>query len=383
VVEWSLVRESSPSRAWWRAIGTGLLFLTAAAASLGLRYAVVGLRSSKLRGVSDDLGALKERLLEELPAYALLGGLPLPFGAVDYQTLSRYRPLGWLLLVSALAAGSIALWRFAFRRRALSSWAGLYTVGMVIAVVSVAPVFWADLPLRRRYLYTPSIGIVLMAAALLQVLSRQRRRAAWALLAVLVAGGAAVTVHRNLLYLRSGAVARDLIETARQAPLGEPAGWVSGPLPRIALTTLPRAYGGDFLSGAYLFHESDLYSAFVLFGVPQPKIDSALKCYYAEDYHAEVLAESASQIRLTVRFRSAAAYAAARRRDPRRDRQGWLLSAVLRAEQPETQTLIYELMVHPTFHRLPRAEILVYSDGAVRGVALPAPSGPLPLVRRR
>ncbi|HEX9637534.1 MAG TPA: hypothetical protein VGB99_08375 [Acidobacteriota bacterium] len=381
-LEWSLPREPRSRPAWLRAAGAGSLFLCAAVASQGLRFWVVGFESNKLRGVAGDLEALAKRLVEELPIYALMGSLPLPFGSVDYQTLQRWSPLGWLLVASALLGGAAALRRVARRSHGFSPVAGLCVLGVVIALSSLAPLLWADLPLRRRYLYAPSIGIVLVAAALLQALARRQRRAAWALLAVLVAGGAAVTVQRNLLYLRSGAVARDLIETARQAPLGESAGWVSGPLPRIALTTLPRAYGGDFVSGAYLLHETDLHSALILFGVPQPRIDAALKCYYADDYYAAAAIEGPARLRLTVRFRSAAAFAAAAERDPRADREGRLLSAKLRSADPDSRTLIYDLRPHASFWSAPSGMILVYSAAGVRRIPLAElPRGPLVLKR--
>lgn len=386
ILEWSLVHKP---RSAWRAfasgIGAGVLFLAAAAASMALRYQIVGFHSNKLRGISDDVGALHHRLLEELPVYTLVGAVPLPFGWLDYPTAQRFRVLGWAVLATALLGGAAALWVTAFQRQRLSPALSLCAIGLIIAVVSLAPVFWADLPIRRRYLYAPSVGIVLIAAGLLQGAARHFPRAVRALLAVLVVVGGGVMVQRNLLYLRSGEVARNLIETARGSPVDHPPERASGRPPRIALLTLPRSYGGDFLSGAYLLHESDLSSAFRLFGVAQPSIDCALRCYYAEDYHASASYETDALLRLTVSFRTQVAFDAARERNPRRDRRGRLLTAYLVSEEPESRTLTYRVALRRPFGQLPNEEILLYSDGsAYRLPAPPPPSDkPSPLVRPR
>ena len=72
-----------------------------------------------------------------------------------------------------------------------------------------------------------------------------------------------------------------MIEVVRGKPITQWVGWPPGATPRIVLVTLPERYGGDSLSGAYLYHRTDLKSALRLFGMEQSKIAHALQGYHA------------------------------------------------------------------------------------------------------
>jgi hypothetical protein len=359
-------RARTTSRALRDGAIAGLLFLLPAAGSLGLRYLVVGLGSNKLKGVADHPGLLLERCLSDLPGYALIGGLPLPFALMDFPVLQQFRWLGWCLLVGVVAAGLVALGLCAMRKRSVAP--GLIVLGLAIVVAGLIPVFWADLSLRRRYLYMPSVGIVLVATVALHALAARFPRGGRVLLAVLVLAGSAATVHRNDLYRRSGEVARNLIETARGAPVGQPVAASGGRTPRIALVTLPRAYGGDFVSGAYLFHHTDLRSAFAIFGIPQRRMAYAMKCYHADDYSAQVVFDDNTAATLVVSFRTRSAYDAALGRDPEDDSRGKILDAVLVSEDPAARELTYEIKIKPGYLGQPGNEIYLYSDAAFRRI---------------
>ena len=162
--EWLLLEtDRPPLRRFVAGLKAGIGFLVAAASTLGLHALVVEFRDTKLLGAGDIL----EKILGYLPLYAVLGGLPLPFGLTDYPTLERTAALGWVLLAGIGLAG-IASIAIAARRTALPSPApAIFGLGLTIAASSLAPVLLIDLALRRRYLFTPSIGIVLMAAVAL------------------------------------------------------------------------------------------------------------------------------------------------------------------------------------------------------------------------
>lgn len=361
---WAWTDEGCPPRRTGAAVaGATGLFLIPAAGTLALRQWMVGLHSDKLTGALDDVGSVAAGALEDLPEYALLGGAPLPFGFVDAETLERFRALGWTLVAVALLIGVVPWVQALAGGRQPARALRVYLAGLCIAAVSLGPVLWAGLSLRRRYLFTPSVGIVLAAAALLHWLAGKSRRAAWAVLLLALIGGGVGTLQRNDLYRRSGAVARAMLETVRQAPLDRPPAASPRPARDVVLLTLPRAWGGDYVSGAYLLHHTDLLSALHLFGVPQPEVQYALKCYHADDYSAQAAVEGPETVRLEVSFRTRRAFEAALRRDPEQDGRGGALIASLDWVDPASRRLRYSVRLRRGF-RIGRLKALyVYSDG--------------------
>jgi hypothetical protein len=278
--EWGAIgRDRGRSRAVGRGLAAGAAFCVPAVATLVARWLVVGFEAGKLRG-PDGPAALLDRLGSDLPSYALLGGLPIPFAFLDDPVVERFALLGWALAVAiALAAVAAAAVALGGRTRRFSGAWDLCLLGLVIATTSLAPVVWADLGVRRRYLFTPSAGAVLVTAALLQVLASRRPRLAVGLLVAGVALGSAGLVQRNELYRGAGHVTRSLVETVRRAPLGQSARRGAG---GVALITLPRYWGGDGLSGAYVLHRTDLSSALTIAGARQ-RARYALECTHSDD----------------------------------------------------------------------------------------------------
>ncbi len=165
---YEITRGAEPqARSRWTRAAIALLgFALVVGASLWLRRLVVGLDSEKLTGSLTSPGEAFARLFDSLPGYALLGGLPLPFGLVDYPTLDAARPLGWSMVGLAVLLPGIWL----ARRRTNGPWrspaALLALVGLTIAASSLLPVFWADLSLRRRYVFASTVGVAIVLAAL-------------------------------------------------------------------------------------------------------------------------------------------------------------------------------------------------------------------------
>lgn len=363
--------EPSGRRRLARIVAAGLLFSIPALATIGLRHGVVGLASDKLTGGLEETGAALSGLQEYLPGYALLGGAPLPFAFVDFEVLERFRWLGWGLLAAASLVWLGLASRRVVRGQPLTPALRLYGLGLVVACVSLLPVFWADLPLRRRYLFAPTAGIALMAAATIQGLARRAPRAATALLGVLVIAGCVGTLERNALYRRSGEVARAAVETLRGAPLGEPPAVSAIDSRDAVLVTLPRFYGGDFVSGAYLFHHTDLLSALRVYDLPVEEVAYALKCYHAEDYRAEVRWEDPRTLRLEVTFRTRRAYRSALERDAEEDYRGNWLRAVQIDADPRALRVDYRVALNPTVALRGSSTIYLYSDR--RLLRLPEP----------
>jgi len=369
-MEWLVFEPDRPRRRALRSgVAAGALFLLPAAASMALRRMAVGLESSKLRGVFGDWGELIETLGEYLPSYALLGGLPVPFGFMDYPVVERYAVLGWLLVAASLVVGSYALIVAARRASQSPEW-GVVAMGLVVVLTGLAPVFWADLSLRRRYLFIPTIGIVLIAAVALRRLGQRFPRAATGLLVLLVVLGGVGTIQRNSLYRGAGDAARNLIETVRGAPIGEPLLRGDDELPRVALVNRPARYGGDFLSGVYVFHYTDLSSAFRIFGVGQREIAYAMRFYHVDDLQAELLRVDGADLELRFTFASRAAYRAALEKDPADSPRGRVVRARRMGQNPEARTMTYAVRVSPEFLADPRAELYLYAGGGVRRIPL-------------
>jgi hypothetical protein len=244
----------------------------------------------------------------------------------------------------------------------------LLALGLVVSATSLAPVFWADLSLHRRYLFMPSAGIVLIIAVAFAQLHRRRPRLVRALLLALVLLGASGTIYRNALYRGAGEVTRVVIEGIRGAPVGQVARR-AGNAPRAYLVALPRYYGGDSLSGAYLFHYTDLRSAFSLFGVRQREIDYAMAFDHVDDLTAEVLSASSEALRIRFSFRTNRAFINAVVEDPARRGLGDDLVGRRVAGDPEGRTLDYDVTVAPEL-RESGAELYLYSDGGLSRVLL-------------
>ena len=355
----------------WAVIGrtlrSSLLFLVPAAGYLGLRYAVVGLDSGKLAGPDQPLSDLIESFSWYLPDYALIGGVPLPFAFVRREVVELATPLGWVVVAAALLLPGFWIVRQLRRDGQVSRGLGIYALGVAIVAISLVPVFWADLGLRRRYFFVPSIGTALMAAVFFEWLALRRARLARGLLLVLVAGSALGLLQRNELYRRAGQVTLSLVESVRGAPLGEPAPRDRGRKERrIVLLTLPRYWGGDGLSGAYLMHRTDARSAIRVAGVEPKGFSVALQCYFAEDYAADLHSDDERYVDLDVSFRTRRAYESSRDRIPGEDRVGRFARVLPQAGDEAQRTLRYRVFLSPQFTRDSAAELYLYSDGRFR-----------------
>lgn len=338
-----------------RALSAAGLFAVPAALTLGLRAAVVGLQPAKLTGGFERLGGVLSAIATDLPGYALLGALPLPFAFAGESQLVRFRWLGVAVLVLVAVAVVAAL---ALGRR--SRPARILQFAIVVSASSLFPVFWADLPLRRRYLFIPSVGIALIAALVLGRIGRRAPRIATILLAALVLAGAAGTVERNDLYRRSGNVAREMLGTIRGVPVGERLPAV--PRQRFMLVGLPERYGGDAVSGAYLFHHTDLLSAILVFGVNQGEVGYAMKFLHAEDHAAAVVARNGDTLDVRLSFRTQRAFDEALQNDPAASPRGEFVRARRIDVDPDARTLTYRVALLPEFRRY-RATLYLYSDG--------------------
>jgi hypothetical protein len=372
ILEWCVLGGMQPSIvALGRGIRAGLLFLVQPAAYLGLRYAAVGLGSQKLRGPDDGVPELLESCARHLPEYALVGGLPLPFAFVSRDLVAWLRPLGWVVAAAVIlpvAATTVCALR---KKGRLSRPLGICLLGLAIVVVSLLPVFWADLGLRRRYFYLSSAGAAILAAVWLEWLVARRARLAWGLTFGVALAGALGLVHRNDLYRRSGQVTRNLLEVAREAPLDQPSPRVRGGTTRVAFVTLPRYLAGDEFSGAYLLHQTDTRSAFRLAGVEPSGFSTGLKCHHADDYTADVEFEGTEVLNLKVSFRTRRAYDAARSRDPSDDREGRFVEAVLASADDRARVLEYKVRLAKGFLRSAGSELYMYSDGRFRRLSGP------------
>jgi hypothetical protein len=363
VLEWSVFgRLRIDFRTALRSMGSALLFVVPGLVYLGLRHLAVGLGSDKLRGPDDGVLELLESVVNYLPKYALAGGLPLPFAFVDLETISAFEALGWGIAVVVVLPALLLVARRMWKCGEVSLPLGLYVFGLIIVLVSLLPVFWADLGLRRRYFYTSSIGSVLAAAIVFEWLAARRPRVAWVLvLALTVCGGWGV-FYRNDLYRQAGEVTQGFIETVGGIDLDRAVVSRTRVERRVSLTTLPRYLGGDGFSGAYVLHRSDARSALRIAGA-DPELAYALQCHYADDYSVVVEHEEPEALDLTISFQAPSAYEAASWRDPAGDRLGNLVGGRLVAQDDAARVLHYKLQLAPGYFDDPRNELYLYSDG--------------------
>jgi hypothetical protein len=353
-----------------RAVGGALLFAIPAAAYLALRHAAVGLGSQRLRGPDEGAWEVLEKVARFVPEYAVAGGMPLPFAFAGEDLIRFLRPMGWIVIALILLPALALALRSWLRTGEVPRSTGIYLWALAFVLVCLLPVFWADLGLKRRYFFAPSAGAAVAAAIVLQWLAMRRVRLAWAMVLALAFLGGLGLAQRNLLYLGAGRVTRDLVEAARGE--GESAH-------RVVLVTLPRYYGGDDFSGAYVMHRTDAWSALRLAGGKTPRFSSGIDCHHAEDYAVEVTLMGEGVLDLTVRFRTHRAYAAARRRSPREDRAGSDVTLVPLAFDDRARTLQYRAVLSGEFLRDERNVVYLYSEGSFRRAAVNLPQlGPRP-----
>lgn len=355
--EWLFYRGEP--RRWLPRAGGALLrsvpYAVATAAAPLTRTLVVGGSSPKLEHAG-VMAKVVRRFVADLSVYGLYGALPIPFAWIDLEALGAWRLLGVLVIAAASALG---LYLFFVNAWGTSRWAraaGVYVLGLTIAAVTVAPVLYAQLPIRRRYLFIASIGVALIAAAGLERLRAARPGAARAVLALAVVAGAAGLVQRNELYRRSAGVARNFFDTVRQSPDFDR-------LQKISLVTMPRFYAGDNVSGAYLLHYTDILNGLRMFGMAHADVSYPLKCEFADDYSARARFVSPNEIDLQVRFRGRRAWELSRERDLADDRRGNNSYAVLVGEDPDARELSYRVMLKPGFWETDERALFLYSDG--------------------
>jgi hypothetical protein len=372
-----LCRERFRLAAIGPAVRGALLFLIPAASYVALRIAFVGVESKRLTGSGKSVWERIASLGTDLPDYALIGGLPLPFGFFSHEVLEPARPFGWLVVGTAVLFPAILIARQLRREGRVSRALGIYTFGVAVILISLAPVVWADLGLRRRYFFMPSIGTVLMAAVVIQWLAARRARLARGLLIVLTLAGALGMFQRNELYRQAGEITRSLIQTVRTAALERPgsASAEEQEKRRLVLLTVPRYLGGDSLLGVYVLHWTDAYAALRLAGFKSKQYSTGLKCYHAEDYQVEATFEDAGVIDLSVSFRTRRAYEHARSRNPARDARDWPpqrapnVQAVLESKDDEAKRLRYRVSFTSSIDT--NDVLLIYSDGEFRRLAGP------------
>lgn len=355
--EWLFVRDDGAGRirSAVRALRSSLPFFVAAGAVPLARWLVVGGAPPKLEEAPVEVASLFHRIAADLSVYGLFGALPIPFGWMSLAALGPWRLLGWIVVASALAAGLLC-----FRANAAGSRfgraAGVYVLGLTIASVTLLPVVVAGLPLRRRYLFIASLGIALMAAAALERLRAARPRVAHVILGITVLLFGAGLAQRNDLYRRSGNVARSFFLAVLTAPDVDV-------LSKIALITIPRFYGGDNVSGAYLLHRTDIEHGLKLFGVEGAQVAYPLKCDFAEDYSTAVSFVSARELDLVVRFRTQRAYDAAHSRDPALDAWRNNARALLLSADPAGRELRYRVTLKEGFWDTEDRALFLYGDG--------------------
>ena len=339
-------------------VRAALLFGFAALLYFAARHLAVGLGSEKLGGPEGGASEALASLVVDAPAYALIGGVPLPFAFFDRETIEALWPLGWLVLAAVgLPLGAIA-WREWCRAGELGVGTGLAIFGLVVAASALAPPCWADLGLRRRYFFMPSLGTALVAVAVLEPLGAKRPRTVRVMVAALCLAGAAGLAWRNELYRQAGHVTRSFFEAVSE-PGREPR--------RVGLLTLPRYLGGDELSGAYVLHPTDARSAIRLAGGPPAEFSAALECAFAEDYAAEAkLDDQRGEVVLRVSFASSRAFRDAVGRTSEGDRTGDLLRAAGRRVDEAARTIEYQILLAPGFLAGPSDELYAYEGGRFR-----------------
>jgi hypothetical protein len=364
VFEWLFVRRAgeTPLRPLFRGAIAGAAYGLAIPAVLGARRLVQDSVSPKLEEASGD--ALQS-LLTDVPVYTLVGGLPFPFAWIDDTILDRILVAGWLVFAVSAGAAAACAWAGARSRGHAAPFAPLFALGWTIAATTLLPVILVGLSAQRRYLFIANVGVVLMATAVLAWLHERRRGTVRVLVALLVVAGAIGTVQRNQLHHRAGDVARNLVETVLGHPVADLPTDATGPPaePRsYVFLTLPRFWGGDRMSGAHVMHRTDLYSALRMFERRDPVVHLALQTYHAEDYTANVEFRSATELELTVSFRTRRAYEEALARDPDEDRRRDAAVARLIAQDERARTLVYGVKLSRNFwYRYRR--LFVYSDG--------------------
>lgn len=329
-------------------------------ATLVLRRAVVGLGSKKLEGRAGEWGALVTDMVEAAPIYAMLGGLPVPFGSLDAPRLDPWWWVGWILI--ALVAGRSATAAYRVVRGVHDARDGMWLLGVAIVFTGLLPVFWADLPLRRRYLFVATAGVALCGTVVFEQLRASRPRWAIPALVVVLGVSAVATWQRNVLYQGAGELARAMIEGTRGVPIGEP----PGPHRRVAYVQIPSRFGGDWLSGAYVVHHTDLKSALGLFGAGQPSIAYAMRLDRAEDVETELLGPALVRLR----FRTRAAFEIAHLDDPADHDEGNLVRAERIAVDETARTMDYRLEFHPQALRVP-PHLLRLSGGRLVPTPIP------------
>jgi hypothetical protein len=316
-----------------------------------------------------------ERLVSfaaDLPGYALIGGVPLPFAFVSEGGVRQAWPLGWAVVVGVASVLAIAVPRQLRERGRVSRALGLFAFGFVVVFLALAPVAWADLGLRRRYFYMPSVGSVIMMAVALEWLAANRLRASRALLAVLTIAGAVGLWQRNEMYRDAGEVTRSLVAIAEEVaeergerkPFGRRGGFV--------FLGLPRYLGGDRLSGAYVLHWTDVVSALRYSGIQPWVVSTGLKFDYADEYSLLDASESGDDLVLQLSFASDRAYRAMVERGRDRTSTDWrphregVYGARLEGEDAGARRMQYRVTFGSMAQRDSEKVVVVFDDGEFR-----------------
>jgi len=340
------------------AVRRTLLVLTPALGYLALRLALVG-GSKKLKGPSDGVWEIFTSFSRYAPDYSLMGVLPFPFAFEGRETLARFRLLGWIALAVWFVPPLVLLVRRWARQRAIGPRLATYMLGLGVAVSGLLPVFWADLGLKRRYFFVPSIGLAICAGIIFERLHDRQRKLAVTLCVLLSLVGFVGLARRNELYREAGEVTRSLVEAARRDA-------AQGPLTEVGLVTLPRFLGGDGLSGAYLLHTSDAVSAMVYGGLRFKRLSIGSEAYFADDYRAELSTLDAARASLKVQFESDEAFRASRDYDPRSDRRGRMVRMEKGVDDERDRSITFPVGIPWHLGSKPHLALYVYSDGRFR-----------------
>jgi len=272
---------------------------------LFVRKTYIHLSGDKLNGVITFLktGSIEEIIstkhLMYLSYYTLIGFIPYPFANMSYYQIENYFVSGWLLF-GLLSVGLIpAIW-ITLKH---SSWMGkLYILGYLLFILTILPTMSAELSLRRRYLFLPSMGISMIVGFLIwrsaALLNNWRSVkvifiASMILFYALISG---ITIFRNQLYTGSGHVASTAIKTFKEI-INENSS------SRVILVTLPTYYGGDYLAGAYLFHSSDIKNCLNYFVKNSLRVDYLFKTNCGDDFQSKVTIYRNQSIIYKVKYR--------------------------------------------------------------------------------
>jgi Tfp pilus assembly protein PilF len=205
-------------RKWWRRMGPGLLaWAVAIALALALRGAAgVGEGAASIARAADAAPRALRLVLPALLTYLRLLLLPRPLNAYYTPAQLAVSALTLAACMIALLAGGLC----ARRGRGRLAAAGLLaSVVFLLPVVHFVPLQGAAA--AERFLYLPSVGLALVAAATLQTArpSARSQRIAWILAGGVTVACALGTLRRLPVWQSEATLFADMVRTSPGAPV--------------------------------------------------------------------------------------------------------------------------------------------------------------------